>query len=223
MHLDAPTARSPWVGVAILAVTNLLPLVLVLQGSLDLALLVVCYLVEAVLVTLRPAQGPGRRGRTEEPGRGQLFVGQLVFALVLVIFGATAIGAVRWDASALLVLGVTVLLFLVGVRAARRTGDLDGKRWLLTWAWQLAVVFVGSLVAVPYMQDLVLLRAVGWEPSSLGDYLLDGAGLRVNTWVLGNSLEPEVLGTAIFVLFKTFNEVAMAARRAALQGARRAR
>jgi hypothetical protein len=215
VHLGGPATRSPWAGVAILAVTNLLPLVLVLQGSLDLPLLVVCYLVEAVLVTLRAPAAPADPSRGGVLGRWDLLKGRLLFALGLVIFGAGAIAETRWDAGALLVLGVTVLLFLGGLRAAEGAPAPDGKRWLATWGWQLAVVSVGSLLAVPYVQDIGRLRAADWQPTALGDYFLAGAGVEVNTWMLGTGLEAEVLGTAIFVLFKTVNEVLMASRRAA--------
>ena len=186
-----------------------------LQGTLDLPLLVACYLVESMLLTLR------RPRSVRDEDRWGSLRDRLLMSLLLLVVGSTAVSAVRWDGTALLVLASTVLLFVLGQRAAERTGVPSSGHFLLTWGWQLAALLVGSVVAVPYVRNIGELRDAGWEPAALGDYLLDRVGIRVNTWLLESGLEPAVLGTAIFVLFKTVNELVMPARRAAAETAER--
>lgn len=212
----APAGRNPWWGVVVLTVTNLLPLVLVLNGALDLPLLVVCYLVEAVLITLVTRSTPPRAGAPRPADRFGSLGTRALFALVLVIFAGSALSATRWDGTTLAVLAGTVLLFVVGLRTAERQGTLDDARWMGTWGWHLAVIFIGSLVAVPYMEDLSVLLDAGWRPAPLGDFPVSGPALRINRTIVESGVAPEVMGTAIFVVFKTVNEVLMAGRRAYL-------
>jgi len=200
-----PAHAHPWRAVAVLTVTNLLPLVLVVQGSLDLPLLVVCYVVEAVLVTLSTRAREGRFATLRS---------RALFATGLVLFAGAPLVAVDWDATTWAALAGTVLLFVAGLRTAERQAGPGEQSWIGTYCWHLCVVFVGSVIAVPYMEDLSVLHQAGWQPAPLGDFPISGLALGLNRAIVESEVAPEVLGTAIFVLFKTVNEVTMAARRA---------
>lgn len=192
----APGTRRRWPAVVTLALTNLLPLAFVLHGSLDLPLLVTCYLLEGILFfALTPA-------RAQMPWQARW-----AFPVALLVFGAAAPLAVDWGVEALLVLAATVLLFVAGLGQARRLDSRSTGRGPGAFGWHLLVVAVGAMVAVPYMQHVSVLRDAGWTPHPMSEALIAPWSYAVNRLLVDSQLSPAVLGTAIFVTFKTVNEV----------------
>lgn len=197
-----PDVRA-WRSLAVVALANLLPLAFVLGGGLDLALLVTCYVVEGGLIFAF--------GACAHPGFPP--VARLVLPSSLLIFGAGAVMSVDWDLDALVVLTAAVLFFVVGAVQAARL-DRDSQAWTFAgFGWHLLVVLVGAMVAVPYMEHVTDLRAAGWEPFPLWGGPLAGMALGFNRLLVDSSLPPHVLGTTIFVLFKTLNEAIFSAGR----------
>lgn len=112
------TEHTGRTGRAVLLVTlgNLLPLLFVATGTLDLPLLLVCYGIEAVLLP----------GDPEATAGDTLKLRVTAFVLVAILL-ARALFAVEWSLGTLAVLAATVVLTLAGPWLARRDpGSADG-------------------------------------------------------------------------------------------------
>ena len=199
---------------AVVTVTagNLLPLVFVATGSLDLPLLLVCYGLEMVLLP----RDPGTSVLDDLRFRG---IGALV-ALVLLV---RALLAVDWSLGTLLVLAATVALTLAGTwLGARDPETVTPGLGIGTLVWRLCLLLVGGVVALSYAEDLTRLLAQGWSPGPVGDYVSTYPAWAFNELVLGLGIAPLTAAALVFVVFKTVNEGLWTALRGAeVSGGRR--
>ncbi len=183
---------------ALLLVTagNLLPLVLVATGSLDLPLLLVCYGIEAVLLPADP-----------DDTLADTLKLRAIAALVGLILLVRALAAVSWSPGTVLVLVATVAMTLGGTWAARRDPRAtDTPGGIGAVLWRLLVLLVGGVVALSYAQDLTVLQAHGWVPESVGHTLATGPARAFNELVHAFDLAPLTAAALVLVAFKTVNE-----------------
>lgn len=190
--MTGPTARA----VLLVTAGNLLPLVFVATGSLDLPLLLVCYCLEAVLLPRDPSH------RRADDLKLRFTVG--VVGIVLL---ARALFAVDWSVTTLLVLVATVLLTLAASwRAARDPHATTIGLGIGTALWRLCLLLVGGVVAMSYAEELTVLLDHGWVPGPVGDYAAAYPAWALNELVLGLGLAPMTAAALVFVVFKTVNE-----------------
>jgi hypothetical protein len=182
--------------VLIVTVGNLLPLVFVATGSLDLPLLLVCYWVEALLLPREAgaALGDDLKLRVTVGGVGLVFLVRALFA-------------VDWSATTLLVLAATVALTVAGTwQATRDPRAVTVGLTVGTALWRICLLLVGGVVALAYAEDLTTLLDHGWTPDPVGAYVSTYPAWAFNELVLALGLAPLTAAALVFVVFKTVNE-----------------
>lgn len=175
---------------------NLLPLLLVALGALDLPLLLVCYGLEIALLPRHP----------DDSWTDDLKL-RLVTTVVALILLARALQAVDWSPGTLLVLAATVVLTLLGQwTAARDPHALTVRGGLGAALWRLCLLLVGGVVALSYAEDLAELRERGWTPAPVGDFVATYPAWWFNEVVVALGLAPLSAAAVVLVVFKTVNE-----------------
>ena len=197
--MTGPTGRA----VLLVTAGNLLPLVFVATGTLDLPLLLVCYGIEAVLL-------PGCPGSP----RWEDLKLRLAAAGIVVVLLARALFAIEWSPGTLAVLACTVVLTLAGQWFARRDpGSADVAGGIGAVTWRVLLIFMGGVLALSYAEDLTTLTAASWTPGPVGDLVATYPAWAFNEIVFALGLAPLTAAALVFVLFKAVNEALWTAYR----------
>ncbi|KRF35370.1 DUF6498-containing protein [Nocardioides sp. Soil805] len=200
-------APSRWSGLVGIAVGNLLPLVLVWTGRLEVGDLVLVYFLELVvayvllLVALPGGLVPGWDGLKLV---GAMLLGGLVLGLVLALY---TFRHVTWDATTLGVVALTLASSSVGFVAStwrRRDRWRDGLGGAFGWRFALMCV---ALMAASAGDAQAGLLAAGWQPHEFGRGWALPAGELLTRCALALDLSPVVVAAGILCTYRLVNEL----------------
>lgn len=199
-----------------LLVTNLLPLWLVLDGTVDTADLLMSYVLETwVLLLLALPRVPALL-RWAFSGRQGIRAGLgLVVVLVLVVAGTVAItrrvaAEVAWDAGSVLgILGVAVSLVVGLVLTWWRHGSpVPGRTGAAgAFAWRFVLLVCGGAIGLSAAASYADLLAHGWEPAALGDGWAYPFGQRLVEAAIAIDVPAAAIPAFFLVSVRTVNEV----------------
>ena len=180
--IGSPPGRSRWLNLPGLALTNVVPLVLVTQGLMSTADLLLSYLFELyVLLALWWVQRRRPRGSlADHAPRSSLTRQQRVRAVVLpdgrwsLWLSWSVLSAVSWDLGTALAVAAMGISIAVGLVLSLR----DAPRGVTTgaWLWRMLLLATGAWVGLGTAENYTELQAGGWVPGPLGRGL--GAPLR---------------------------------------------
>lgn len=196
---------SRWAGLVGIAIGNVLPLVLVWTGELELGDLVLVYLLELGLaLVLLAASLPGRR-----TGVGVRLV--LASVLVTLVLGYVltyyTLQHVTWDGTTLGVVGLTLASSSIGfVASVRRRGGRWREGLGGAFAWRFALMVVALMAAGAGAAQARLVSA-GWEPHDFGRGWALPAGEVLTRAALALELPPVVVAAGILCTYRLVNEV----------------
>lgn len=204
------TLHTRLLGVAGIAVGNVLPLALVWTGQLAIGDLVLVYFLELVLayvlvVASNPFRSVTSRGRLE---RVKLTAALLGAGLILApVMASYTFRYVTWDATTAWTVILTLTSSLVGFVATvwRRGGNwrtgLGGA-----FGWRLVLTVV-ALVAASAGSSYERLLAAGWEPHSFGNGWALPAGELLTRLALAADLSPVIVAAGILCTYRLVSEV----------------
>lgn len=207
------SGTSRWWSLVGLTATNLLPLWFALRGSLDTADLLLCYVLEAWLVTglwlrdrRRPRRAPATRWSRRPSSDGALrLVGMLALGVTLVVLSVRVVRRVTWDGDTLGVVVATTLSIGLGLWLAAR--QRSGPTRPGSVAWRVVLLFTGAAVGLGTADNLAVLVPRGWEPSRLGTFWAEPFGRWLVELGQAVGVAPVVVPTLFVVVVRTLNEV----------------
>ena len=211
--MNAPASgRSRWLNLPGLALTNVVPLVLVTRDLLSTADLLLSYLFELyVLLALWGVQRRRPRGSLAAHPPRRPLPGQQRFALwffpTILVIGLTwsVFRVVAWDLGTLLGVAAMGISIAVGLVLSLR----DAPRGVTTgaWLWRLLLLAIGAWIGLGTAENYTQLQAGGWVPGPLGDgwALPFGRALAEAGLTLG--VPAAVVPVLFVVLVRTVNEV----------------
>ena len=192
-----------WLALPGLAVSNLVPLWLVVRGSLETPDLLLSYLVE-VLVLLAVWLLTRSRAAHRRLGK-HLRAPLLVLALVVVPVAVRVVGEVTFDLTTVLTVLVTCGSMAAGLLFAHRQSG-RGVRFGAV-AWRLVLLVTGAVVGLGTAHAYDDLVRHGWEPAELGSAWSYPFGELLVRAAMALDVAPLVIPALFVVMVRTFNEV----------------
>ena len=203
--------RSRWFTLPGLALTNVVPLVLVTQDLLSTADLLMSYLLELYfLIGLWLWQRRPSPAREVPYHRVPLTLQQrfaLSFFPALAMLGLTwtVVGVVSWDLGTLLGVAAMGISIAVGLVLSLR----DAPRGVTTgaWLWRLLLLATGAWVGLGTAENYTQLQDGGWVPGPLGEGWALPFGRAFVEAGLALGVSAAVVPVLFVVLVRTVNEV----------------
>ena len=211
MTAPAP-GRSRWWTLPGLALTNVVPLVLVTQDLMSAADLLLSYLFELyVLLALWWVQRRRPRGsladhaprfRPTVPQRVALW---LVPTVVVAALSWSVLSAVSWDPGTALAVAAMGLSIAVGLVLSLR----EAPRGVTTgaWLWRLLLLATGAWVGLGTAGNYTQLQGTGWVPGPVGEGWALPFGRAMAETGLALGVSAAVVPVLFVVLVRTVNEV----------------
>ena len=192
-----------WLALPGLAVSNLVPLWLVVRGSLETPDLLLSYLVE-VLVLLAVWLLTRSRAAHRRLGK-HLRAPLLVLALVVVPVAVRVVGEVTFDLTTVLTVLVTCGSMAAGLLFAYRQSGRGIAFGAV--AWRLVLLVTGAVVGLGTAHAYDDLVRHGWEPAELGSAWSYPFGELLVRAAMALDVAPLVIPALFVVMVRTLNEV----------------
>ena len=192
-----------WLALPGLAVSNLVPLWLVVRGSLETPDLLLSYLVE-VLVLLAVWLLTRSRAAHRRLGK-HLRAPLLVLALVVVPVAVRVVGEVTFDLTTMLTVLVTCGSMAAGLLFAHRQSGRGIAFGAV--AWRLVLLVTGAVVGLGTAHAYDDLVRHGWEPAELGSAWSYPFGELLVRAAMALDVAPLVIPALFVVMVRTLNEV----------------
>ena len=195
--------RRRWLALPGLALSNLIPLWLVVRGSLETPDLLLSYLVE-VLVLLVMWLLTGSRAAYRRHGK-HLRTLLVVLAIIVVSVAVRVVAEVTFDLTTVLTVLVTCGSMAAGLLFAHRQSG-RGVRFGGV-AWRLVLLVIGAVVGLGTAHAYDDLVRHGWEPADLGSAWSYPFGELLVRAALALDVAPLVIPALFVIVVRTLNEV----------------
>lgn len=195
-----------WSMLPVVAVSNLVPLWLVVTGRMATADLLMAYVVDMWVAMLLAALHRRQMWAKVRAHISSLkdFLGA-VFGLLIVLgvvggLSFEVITAVTWDKASVLSITSVCACQAVGLWSNREV-DWGGL------SWRFLLLAIGAGFGLATAQGYARLSEHGWQPAELGGGWLTPVGESLAGWMLDTQVPAATIPAIILVTYRTANEL----------------